>query len=260
MLKEERQRRILEILGGEGRVVAADLTARLGVSGYTVRRDLEELSAGGALRRIHGGAVARSQVADTYARRERQSVAGKIAVARAAARLLPPGGVSIVDGGTTALHLVDEIPPAYAGTIVTHSPLVAARLAARGGGDGGGSAPGRIEVVLVGGILDARAMVAVGAETLRAYERISADVCFLGVWSVSAAGGVASRYPEEAEVRTTMVARADRVVGLATRDKIGTVAAFRSAPATALTHLAVEPDTPVAQLQPLEELGILILR
>lgn len=251
MLKEERQHRILEILGGEGRVVAADLTARLGVSGYTVRRDLEELSASGALRRIHGGAVARSQVADTYASRERQSVEGKIAVARAAARLLPPGGVSILDGGTTALHLVDEIPAGYAGTIVTHSPLVAARLAGRGE---------RIEVVLVGGLLDQRAMVAVGAETIRAYERISADVCFLGVWSVSAHGGVASRYPEEAEVRTTMVARADRVVGLATRDKIGTVAAFRSAPATALTHLAVEPDTPSAQLQPLTELGILILR
>jgi DeoR/GlpR family transcriptional regulator of sugar metabolism len=253
VLKEERQQRILEILDGEGRVVAADLTARLGVSGYTVRRDLEELSADGALRRIHGGAVARSQVADTYARREGQSVEGKIAVARAATALLPEGGVSILDGGTTALHLVDEIPTAYTGTIVTHSPLVAARLAARG-------APARIEVVLVGGLLDPRAMVAVGAETIRAYERVSADVCFLGVWSVSADGGVSSRYPEEAEVRTTMVGRADRVVGLATRDKIGTVAAFRSAPATALTHLAVEPDTPGAQLAPLEELGILILR
>lgn len=256
MLKEERQGRILEILGGEGRVVAADLTARLGVSGYTVRRDLEELSAAGALRRIHGGAVARSRVADTYARRERQSVEGKIAVARAAAQLLPPGGVSIVDGGTTALHLVDEIPAGYEGTIVTHSPLVAARLAARSTDYG----RGRVEVVLVGGILDPRAMVAVGAETLRAYERVSADVCFLGVWSVSAHGGIASRYPEEAEVRTTMVARADRVVGLATRDKIGTAAAFRSAPATALTHLAVEADTPPAPLAPLEELGILILR
>jgi DeoR/GlpR family transcriptional regulator of sugar metabolism len=253
VLKDERQQRILEILEGEGRVVAADLPVRLGVSGHTVRRDLEELSAAGSLRRIHGGAVPRSLVADTYARRERQSVAGKTAVARAAVALLPAGGVSIVDGGTTALHLVDEIPAAYAGTIVTHSPLVAARLAARGG-------PGRVEVVLVGGLLDQRAMVAVGAQTIRAYERVSADVCFLGVWSVSADGGVSSRYPEEAEVRATMVGRADRVVGLATRDKIGTVAAFRSAPATALTHLAVEPATAPAPLAALEDLGILILR
>ena len=44
MLKEERHRRILELLETEGRLVAADLPERLGVSGHTVRRDLDELA------------------------------------------------------------------------------------------------------------------------------------------------------------------------------------------------------------------------
>lgn len=246
MLKEERRRRILELLGTEGRLVAAELPARLDVSGYTVRRDLEELAEAGLLQRVHGGAVPRSPVAPTYAERERQSVDGKRATARAAAGLLAPGQVAILDGGTTALALADLLPVDHQGTIVTHSPLVAAALAPRRG----------IDVVLIGGTLDPGPMVAVGAETVRAYQRITADVCFLGIWSLHAEAGVSGRYHEEAEVRRVLVERADRVVGLASRDKLGTVSAFASAPATALTHLATEPETPEELLAPFRELGI----
>ena len=102
-------------------------------------------------------------------------------------------------------------------------------------------------------------MVAVGAETIRAYERVTADVCFLGVWSLHVDAGITGRYREEAEVRRVMVERADRVVGLTTRDKLGTVSAFASAPASALTHLAVEPGTPEELLAPFRELGIAIV-
>ncbi len=39
-LKEERQQHILELLGSEGRVVAAELSSRYSVSEDTIRRDL----------------------------------------------------------------------------------------------------------------------------------------------------------------------------------------------------------------------------
>jgi DeoR/GlpR family transcriptional regulator of sugar metabolism len=249
VLKDERQRRILDVLDGEGRVVAAQLPALLDVSGHTVRRDLEELAEAGLLRRVHGGAVARSPVAPTYAEREEQSVEAKIAAARAAAALLEAGQVAIVDGGTTALHLVDNIAPGHTGTFVTHSPLVAAALGRRGARD----------VVVVGGTLDPGPMVAVGADTIRAYERITADICFLGVWSLHAEAGITGPYHEEAEVRRVLVDRADRVVGLTSSDKLGTVSAFTSAPATALTHIATEPGVPDQLLAPFRELGLTIV-
>jgi DeoR/GlpR family transcriptional regulator of sugar metabolism len=250
VLKEERQRRILDLLNREGRLVAAELPARLEVSGYTVRRDLEELAEAGRLQRVHGGAVPRSPVAHTYAEREAQSREGKVATARAAATLLEPGQVAIVDGGTTALALVEQIAPGHRGTFVTHSPLVAAALGRRGFAD----------VVVVGGTLDPQAMVAVGADTIRAYGRITADVCFVGIWSLHPGAGITGRYYEEAEVRHVLLERADRVVGLASRDKLGTVSAFASGPAGALTHLATEADVPDDVLAPFRELGIEILR
>ena len=247
MLKEERQRRILDVLAREGRVVATDLQRTLGVSGYTIRRDLDELAEHRHLQRVHGGALARSPVATTYEERSRQSVEGKRAVADAAARLLKPGETVIIDGGSTALALVDAIPPDHRGTFITHSPPVAAALAGR-------------EVVVIGGTLDPRAMVAVGAQTIDAYSRITADVCFLGVWAIHASAGISSGYYEEAEVRRVLVQRADRVVGLASRDKLGTTAPFGIAPATALTHLATEPDVPADLVDPFAELGIGVVR
>ena len=54
--------------------------------------------------------------------------------------------------------------------------------------------------------------------------------------------------------------RADRVVGLASREKLGTTAQFGIAPATALTDLATEPDVPAELLEPYAELGIHLVR
>src|SRR5215213_10623569 len=97
MLKEERQRKILDLVERDGRVVATELQDVLSVSGYTIRRDLDELAEAGRLQRVHGGALARSPVASTYEGRRSQSVAGKREVARAAGTLLRPGQVAILD-------------------------------------------------------------------------------------------------------------------------------------------------------------------
>jgi DeoR/GlpR family transcriptional regulator of sugar metabolism len=164
--------------------------------------------------------------------------------------LLEPGQVVILDGGSTALHLVDAIPAGHTGTFVTHSPPVAAALGRRAG----------LEVITIGGTLDPRAMVAVGAQAIEGFRRVSADLCFLGVWALHATGGISTAYFEEAEVRRVLVECADRVVGLVSREKLGTAAAFTIAPATALTHLATEPGVPEAVLRPFTDLGLHVLQ
>jgi DeoR/GlpR family transcriptional regulator of sugar metabolism len=252
LLKGERQRRILALLGAAGRVVATDLQDELGVSAYTVRRDLDELAEAGRLQREHGGALALagSPVATSSAGRGPQSVAGRREVARAAATLLVPGQVVILDGGSTALALAEALPPGFTGTFVTHAPPAAAALAAHEG----------VEVVVVGGTLERRAMVTVGAQTIRTYESITADVLFLGVWSLHAGHGLSERYAEAAEVRRVLLGRADRVVGLATADRLGTVAPFGYGPADALTHLATERGADDAAVAPFAELGVQVVR
>ena len=94
-------------------------------------------------------------------------------------------------------------------------------------------------------------------QSREAYDR--GNGATIGVWSLHAEHGISGRYHEEAEVRRLLVERADRVVGLCTRDKLGTVSAFASAPATALTHLATEPGVPEELLAPFRDLGIRVL-
>jgi DeoR/GlpR family transcriptional regulator of sugar metabolism len=128
--------------------------------------------------------------------------------------------------------------------VITHSPPAASALA------------GHNEVILIGGTLDPRAMVATGAATIAAYRDISADILFLGVWALDAEHGLSGGYREESEVRRAMIESAKTVVGLADATKLGTVAPFRYAAPTALTHLATDStDT-----QAYEDLGIEILR
>ena len=75
------------------------------------------------------------------------------------------------------------------------------------------------------------------------------------MWAIDS-HGLSGGYREESEVRRTMLDSARTVVGLADATKLGTVAPFRYAPATALTHLATD-GTGTSDY---EDLGIEILR
>jgi DeoR/GlpR family transcriptional regulator of sugar metabolism len=103
-------------------------------------------------------------------------------------------------------------------------------------------------------------MVALGSRAVDGFRAVTADVCFLGVWSVHAQAGLTTGYAEEADLRRVLVERADRVVGLASREKLATTAPFWFAPASALTHLATEPAVPEELLEPFRDLGIEVVR
>src|SRR5258708_7845072 len=111
MLREERHQHILSTLKRDGKIVATDLSLALGVSEDTVRRDLRELGEAGLLQRVHGGALPRSPATASHIARQRQAPEAKLAIARAAVRLLRPGQVILLDGGTTTLRVAHEMPP-----------------------------------------------------------------------------------------------------------------------------------------------------
>ena len=56
-LPQERRNLILRELKSQGKLVAAELSERYGVSEDTIRRDLREMAQAGLLKRVHGGAL-----------------------------------------------------------------------------------------------------------------------------------------------------------------------------------------------------------
>jgi DeoR/GlpR family transcriptional regulator of sugar metabolism len=245
MLTDERRDLILERLRVQGRVLASDLVDRFRVSADTIRRDLRDLDEAGALRRVHGGALPRRGDTDPLPVRARRAPEAKASIARRAARLVSSGDVVVLDGGTTTLELARALPHSLSATVVTNSLPIALVLADHPG----------IESIVIGGNLRARSQVTVGAAAVAAFERVRADVLFLGVCRLHPEIGVTVEDAEEREGKRAMIAGAAEVVGLADHDKLGTALPFVVAPMTAVTKLVTDASEERV-LSPYRALGI----
>ena len=249
MLTRERKAHILEVLRRDRRIVAKDISRELGLSEDTIRRDLRELAGEGLLQRVHGGALPASPAMADYAGRREVSPEGKAAIAKAAARLVRPGQVVLLDGGTTAVQLARHLPPGLAATVVTHSPSVAVELVGHAG----------IEVELIGGRLFKHSVVAVGTTAAEAIARVRADVYFMGVTGVHPEVGLTTGDAEEAAIKRAMHRQAGETVVLASREKLGAASPFRVTRLEEVDTMVVEAGLADDVLKPYRNAGITIV-
>ena len=253
MLSAERKRLIVESIGRDGRVVAAELSQRFDVSEDTIRRDLRELAAEGLVHRVHGGALPiplpRAPVVESYAARAEQAPAAKAAIAKAAAELVRNGQVISIDGGTTPLQVAQQFPANLRATVVTHSLPVLGALAGRAG----------IELIAVGGRVMSETLVAVGPTAVDTYRGIRADVCFVGVAGVDVAAGLTALNHDEAMVKRAMAENAGQVVAVAAAEKLGTAGPFVVVPVERLTHLVTNKEAAESSLRAFKELGLQVI-
>jgi DeoR/GlpR family transcriptional regulator of sugar metabolism len=230
LLTAERRQAILARVERDGRVVASELVASLGVSEDTVRRDLRDLAEQGLLHRVHGGALASAPTAGSFTHRLEVSHEEKAALAEAALPLLVGARVIVLDGGTTTLELARRLPLLYDGIVVTNSPPIASAL----------SEHPKAEVMLVGGRLLKDAQVAVGAGAVEAFNTVRADISVLGICSLHPDIGVTTLDDEEAYVKRAMVASAGEVIALATADKLRTASPWVVAQLADIDHLVTD--------------------
>ena len=236
MLTEQRKSYLLEILGQTGRIVAKDISRELSLSEDTIRRDLRELAADGRLTRVYGGALPVSPSTGNLDARRDLATDEKTKLAAVACRLVKPGQVVFMDGGTTHLELVRKLAPDLKVTIITHSPSIAAALEHHLS----------IETILIGGRLFRHSMVTVGAETLESISRMRADICFLGVTGIHASEGLTTGDREESAVKRAMVGRSAETIVLATEDKLDAASAFRIANVDKISTLIVTSQSKAA--------------
>ncbi|WP_394787881.1 DeoR/GlpR family DNA-binding transcription regulator [Rhodoferax sp.] len=250
MLTQQRKQLILDTLHRDGRIIAADLSASLGLSEDTIRRDLRALAARGLLQRVHGGALPASPAVANFAARSQLQMAGKQAIAAAAAAMVQPGQVLFIDGGTTCQQLALRLPHSLQATVVTHSPTIALALVEHP----------LIEVQLVGGRLFKHSVVAVGAAAIEAIRQVRADLYFMGVTGISATAGLSTGDMEEAHVKRALMAQAAETWVLASAEKLHAASPYVIAACNAATGLVVEPGTREQDVAPLRALGLALLR
>jgi len=250
MLTPQRKAYILKLLREQGQVIAKDLSAELELSEDTIRRDLRELAAAGKLQRVHGGALPASPAVGDFAVRQQVAPEGKIAVGRAAARLVRAGQVVILDGGTTTEQLAKHLPDDLRATIVTHSPTIAVALQAHPS----------IEVIVIGGRLFKHSVVTVGAAAVEQIARIRADLYFMGVTGIHPQAGLSTGDMEEAHIKRALSAAAAETHVLVTAEKVDAASPYLIAPVSEVDGVVVDRTVPKASLAAYRKLGLSVVR
>ena len=250
MLAAQRRDLLLARLRTDGRVVAKDLAAELGIAEDSIRRDLRELAAAGLCQRVYGGALPVSPAVADYATRGSLALDSKSRVAAAAATLVRPGSTLLLDGGTTALAVTAALPRDLAATVVTHSPTVAAALVEHP----------TVEVFVLGGRLFKHSAVTCGAAAVEAAGLVTADLFLVGVTGVHHEAGLTTGDPDEAAMKRTLAGRAADTWVLASREKIGAASPFTVLALEAVSGVITDApeDSPV--LAHLRRAGVGVLQ
>jgi DeoR family transcriptional regulator, fructose operon transcriptional repressor len=231
MLAPERHRQILRILGERGRVTAAEICSRLGISAATARRDVTELSGAGLAMRTRGALLPHdfSLVEPPYHRKSERAVTAKVRIGRAAAALVPEVGTVFVDAGTTCLEVGRALLELPGLRIYTNSvPLLA--LA----GDA------RATVSAIGGEVRPVSLALTGGLAQGWLENLRFDVAVVGASGLDAESGASTTEVAEAAVKTEALRRARRRILVAHSEKWGRPSALRYAPWGAFTDVVTD--------------------
>ncbi|HTO20874.1 MAG TPA: DeoR/GlpR family DNA-binding transcription regulator [Spirochaetia bacterium] len=212
MRPETRQSEIVTLLRAMQKELRVDeLASMLRVSALTIRRDLEQLAAGGRVIRTHGGCLAagRAALETEYHSKVAQNFELKQAVGRAAAEEVRPGSVVLVNDGSTTFHVAAHLEERAPLTVFTNSIAMITDL---------GRIPG-IELYILGGRYNRELYSLQGSLTEHILEGQQFDVCFIGADSVTPEGQCMVVTPEEASLTRAMLRRARRRVLLADHTK-----------------------------------------
>ena len=212
-LAARRRQRLVLLVEARGAARLEELSAALGVSQATVRRDLNAVSAAGRLRRVHGGAVASDQRVDEPHFDVKASAAApeKARIAAAAVKLLGPDDTVYLDSGSTVLALARLLHGWTRLTVVTNSLPVATELVGRGP-----------RLILLGGELRPTSRAIVGPLTRHLLDDLHVDRAVMGTFALSLEEGLTTTDPAEAFTKQLVLSHAREVILVADSSKMGT--------------------------------------
>lgn len=246
-----RQNKIRERFSEQPGIAISKLAREFGVSGMTIRRDLDALESKSDIQRTHGGAMLteRMILEFDYRDRRQQNRPAKRAIAAAARKLVQPGQRLILDNGTTTLELAALLADATDLTVITPSLAVASELQHASG----------VEVILLGGVIRRGSPDLTGPVTEHCLELFAVDLVFLGSDGIGADGALYNSDLRLARVDKLMRRVAKKTCVLADHSKIGRTALARSGSLSDVDIFITDTAAPAAVLRDFAKLGVKII-
>lgn len=176
------------------------------VSTMTLRRDIESLVLEGAAIRIKNGARQPSSDEESakeriYERRQKENIDIKVRMAKAALPFIEEGRSIYLDAGTTMLELVKFLPDIHL-NIISSCPQITLKAIEKE----------NCTVNIVGGSINRDNCAISGAAAVAFIKDINIDTAFLVPSGYSGKSGLTVGNYLEAELKRTVIKKADKVI------------------------------------------------
>ncbi|WP_234497155.1 DNA-binding transcriptional regulator YciT [Vibrio maritimus] len=238
-----RQSEILNLVNDRTRVQVSELSELTGVSGVTIRQDLNFLEKNGYLKRVHGAAVA-LQSDDIESRLEvhfdiKQQLANK------AADLVTPNETVLIEGGSANALLARTLAERGDVTIITPSAYIAHLIRHTSA-----------NIILLGGVYQHQGESLVGPLTKLCIENIHFSTAFLGIDGFDIDTGFTSRDMMRADIASTILAKKRRNVVLTDSSKFGQIFPSSIGSTNEISVLITDEAAPQDMLEHLKSKGV----
>jgi DeoR/GlpR family transcriptional regulator of sugar metabolism len=250
-LAPQRRQRIRSIVETRRAARLEELSAALGVSQATVRRDLDSLAMEGRLRRVHGGAVALDERPSElhFDVKAVEAADEKGRIAARAIELLSPDDTVYLDSGSTVLAAARLLRGWDRLTVVTNSLPAAMELGGRGP-----------RLIVIGGEFRATSQALVGPLTHHLLDTLHVDRALIGTFAFSLDEGLTTTDPAEAYTKELVLGRAREVILLADSRKVGTRSFVSAGRLEAIDILVTDTGIDERVVRSLERRGVKVIK
>jgi DeoR family transcriptional regulator, deoxyribose operon repressor len=217
--KRERLTQVVDTLQTRGMTSVRDLAVALQVSEMTVRRDLDTLARDDLVRLVRSGATSTAATERRSGPRYSLTEAGafhveeKMRIGRAAAALVRPGDIIILDSGSTTECLARSLPADMEATVICFALNLLVEVHKRAS----------CRLVFAGGALHENTLMFESPESVGLIRGYRANTAFISASGASERLGVTCSNTYEVVTKKAALASSLRRVLLADSSKFGTI-------------------------------------
>ena len=227
------------------------LTSRFGVSRVTIRKDLDQMAENGLIIRTYGGAskIPSSPLLNIPGVNSQTSAleVTERNIARAAADMIEENDIVLINSSLTASYVIEYLGSKRV-TIVTNNISILAR-----------KRHANTTLVLTGGQVMENRSSLTGMYASNTMTDIIGTKCIIGVRGISAASGVTSQIPEEAEINQLLIQHTSKqVIIVADSRKVGVRDSFSSSDIHSIHYLITDSNAAPSKLSEIEAAGVQI--
>lgn len=245
---------IKEFIDKNGKISFHELECAFpNVSSMTLRRDLNKLEEENAVIRISGGAlsvntVLRAKEAD-FSERINYNTAEKLEIADKAVKLVEPKSCVFIDGGSTTTYFARALPDDNF-YVLTNALVIAETILRKE----------KPTVALLGGDLKKNSFITVGKTCIDFIREINIQTAVMTATGyIKGTGAFTCGSQSEAEVKRSIIQKADLVIMLLDSSKVNKKTPYTFAKLDDVNIMVVDKEFPKETKNQIEDMGIRVI-